>query len=68
MRNVGSSIGIPIVIAVLVQFDRRSIARRFAEHITPFNDALQMPDIARTLDITTDAGRALLDNIVISRR
>jgi DHA2 family multidrug resistance protein len=35
-----------------------------AEGVTPFNDALQMPDVAANLNINTDAGRALLDGIV----
>ena len=37
---------------------------RLAEQVTPFNDALQMPDVAGNLDVHTDAGRALLDMIV----
>jgi DHA2 family multidrug resistance protein len=34
------------------------------EYITPFNDALKMPDVASHLDLTTDAGRAMMDAIV----
>jgi DHA2 family multidrug resistance protein len=37
---------------------------QLVERITPFNDALQMPDIAAVLSTRTDAGRALLDQIV----
>jgi DHA2 family multidrug resistance protein len=34
------------------------------EDVTPFNNALQMPDVHRLLDTTTAGGRALLDAIV----
>jgi DHA2 family multidrug resistance protein len=37
---------------------------RLTEGVTPFNDALQMQDIARNLDVTSDLGRAMLDQIV----
>src|SRR5450756_2419071 len=37
---------------------------RIAESVTPFNDALQMPDVASNLNVHTDAGLALLDGIV----
>jgi DHA2 family multidrug resistance protein len=32
--------------------------------VTPFNDALQMPDVAANLNVHTDMGRAMLDAIV----
>jgi DHA2 family multidrug resistance protein len=34
------------------------------EQVTPFNNALQMPDVAGNLDVHSDTGRALLDMIV----
>jgi DHA2 family multidrug resistance protein len=37
---------------------------RLTEQVTPFNNALQMPDVAGNLDVHTDVGRALLDTIV----
>ena len=37
---------------------------RLTEQVTPFNNALQMPDIASHLNMATDAGRAMLDMIV----
>jgi MFS transporter, DHA2 family, multidrug resistance protein len=37
---------------------------RLTEQVTPFNDALQMPDVIANLNVHTDAGRALLDMIV----
>ncbi|HVG51958.1 MAG TPA: DHA2 family efflux MFS transporter permease subunit [Xanthobacteraceae bacterium] len=63
IRNIGSSAGIPIVIAVLVNSTGVNRAQ-IIESITPFNDPLRAPDVARTLDMATDTGRALLDNIV----
>jgi DHA2 family multidrug resistance protein len=63
VRNVGSSIGIPVVIATLVHSTTINHAQ-YMEHITPFNDAMNTPDLARTFDMTTDVGRALVDNMV----
>jgi DHA2 family multidrug resistance protein len=37
---------------------------RLTEQVTPFNDALQMPDVVGNLNVQTDTGRALLDAIV----
>ncbi len=37
---------------------------RIVEGVTPFNDALQMPDVAMNLNVNTDTGRAMLDEIV----
>jgi len=62
-RNIGSSIGISMVIANLTSKTTEMHAR-LAEQVTPFNDALQMPDVAGNLDVHTDIGRALLDMIV----
>jgi DHA2 family multidrug resistance protein len=63
VRNIGSSIGISMVIANLTSKTTLMHAR-LTESVTPFNDALQMQDIARTLDMNTDLGRAILDRIV----
>ena len=35
-----------------------------AEHVTPFNHALQMPNVTGTIDMATDTGRAMMDAIV----
>jgi MFS transporter, DHA2 family, multidrug resistance protein len=32
--------------------------------VTPFNNALQMQDVASTLNVNSDLGRAMLDEIV----
>jgi DHA2 family multidrug resistance protein len=37
---------------------------RLTENVTPFNNALQFPDVASILNTGTDAGRAMLDAIV----
>jgi DHA2 family multidrug resistance protein len=63
VRNIGTSVGIPMVISVLVHSTNINHAL-FAERVTPFNDALRMPDVARSFDLTTDAGRALFDNYI----
>ncbi len=60
LRNVASSIGISIVIAQLTEGGRRAYAV-LNEHVTPFNHAMQMPDVQSLMNMTTDAGRALAD-------
>ena len=60
VRNIGSSIGISMVIAQVTTSTARMHAN-LVEHITPFNDALRAPDVSSVLNLTTDAGRALLD-------
>jgi MFS transporter, DHA2 family, multidrug resistance protein len=63
VRNVASSIGISIVIARLTSGTIR-VHAVLAEHITPFNDALQMPNVAGAINLNTDMGRAMMDLIV----
>jgi DHA2 family multidrug resistance protein len=63
VRNIGSSVGISMVIANLTDKTAEMHAR-LSEYVTPFNDALQMPDVAVRLDIHSDVGRALLDAMV----
>ena len=58
VRNIGSSIGISMVIANLTNTTTLMHAR-LSEHITPFNDALQQAGVM--LSTATDQGRALLD-------
>lgn len=63
IRSLGSSIGVSIVFAQLV--NKTSLFHsQLAEHVTPFNPNLQMPDWRAILDPTTDAGRALLEQMV----
>jgi len=63
VRNIGSSIGISMVIANLTSTTTRMHAN-LAEHITPFNNALTMPDVRAILDTATDQGRAMLDALL----
>jgi len=63
MRNVASSIGISVVIAQLTEGARRTYAV-LNEHVTPFNHAMQMPDVRGMIDMSTDAGRALADVLI----
>jgi MFS transporter, DHA2 family, multidrug resistance protein len=63
MRNVASSIGISVVIAQLTEGSRRVYAV-LSQHVTPFNHAMQMPDVRGMIDMTTDKGRAMMDVMV----
>jgi DHA2 family multidrug resistance protein len=63
VRNVASSIGISIAISQLTEATRRNHAI-LVEHINPFNHALQMPNVAGLLNLSTDAGRAMADAMV----
>jgi DHA2 family multidrug resistance protein len=61
VRNIGSSIGISMVIANLTNTTTLMHAR-LSEHINPFNNALQQA--GSMLSTATDQGRALLDAMV----
>ena len=63
VRNIGSSVGISMVIANLTDKTIEMHAR-LTEQLTPFNDALQMPDVAANLNVHSQTGLALLDGIV----
>jgi DHA2 family multidrug resistance protein len=63
LRNVASSIGISIVIAQLTEGGRRAYAV-LDEHVTPFNHAMQMPNVRGMIDMSTDAGRAMADAMI----
>ena len=63
VRNVASSVGISIVITKLTEGGREAYAI-INENVTPFNHALQMPDVAGVLNMGTDAGRALMDVLI----
>jgi DHA2 family multidrug resistance protein len=66
VRNVASSIGISIVIAELTRGTVR-VHAVLAEHITPFNDALQMPNVTSIIKLGTDTGRALMETILLAQ-
>ena len=63
VRNIGSSIGISMVIAELTNTTVKMHAH-LTEYITPFSNALKMPDVASILNTATDQGRALIDAMV----
>jgi MFS transporter, DHA2 family, multidrug resistance protein len=63
VRNVASSAGISVVIANLTNMTT-TFHSQLAEHISPFNDALQNPDVTRWMDLATDQGRALADQMI----
>jgi DHA2 family multidrug resistance protein len=63
VRNIGSSLGISMVIAQLTNATVRMHAN-LVESVTPFNDALKMPGVAPILNMATDSGRAMMDLIV----
>jgi DHA2 family multidrug resistance protein len=63
IRNIFSSIGISIMVAQLTS-GTTVMHARLTEYVTPFNSPLQMPDAASIFNMTTDAGRALLDGII----
>ncbi|MFT3670953.1 DHA2 family efflux MFS transporter permease subunit [Aestuariivirga sp.] len=62
IRNLGSSIGVSIVIAQLTSGTTMMHAR-LAEYITPFNLGYQLMPKG-LIDPATDQGRAMLDNMV----
>lgn len=63
VRNIASSIGISVLIAELTR-NTTSTHAVLTESVNPFRIALQMPSIASVLDLATDAGRAMADQIV----
>jgi DHA2 family multidrug resistance protein len=62
-RNIGSSVGISVVNAMLIRNTQVNHAA-VAEHVTAVNQAFQNPMIARFWDPFTAAGRAALDAVV----
>jgi DHA2 family multidrug resistance protein len=63
VRNVASSVGISLVIANLSS-KTTVFYSQLAEHVTPFNDALQSPDVTRWVDLATEQGRAIVDQMM----
>ncbi len=66
VRNIGSSIGISLVIFLLGR-NTQIMHAELVQHVTPFNDALQNGGAARIWDLATAAGRAAL-NAEITRQ
>jgi MFS transporter, DHA2 family, multidrug resistance protein len=63
VRNIGSSIGISMVIAQLTNSTIR-VHAHLAEYVTPFNNAMQAPTVASILDTSTAAGRAMTEQML----
>jgi len=63
VRNIGSSIGISMVIAELTNTTVKMHAH-LTEYVTPFSNPLKMPDVASILNTATDQGRALIDAMI----
>src|SRR5919206_131522 len=60
MRNLGSSIGISFVTFLLGR-NTQVMHADLAAHVTPFNQALHLPGVARIWDLGSAAGRAALN-------
>ena len=62
-RNIGSSVGISVVSALLVENTQINHAE-IGSYITPFNPALSNPAVASAYDPTTASGLSALDSMV----
>ena len=63
MRNIGSSIGISVVIFLLTR-NTAIMHSDLAAHVTPFNLGLHMPGLNQVWDMTTITGKAALNGEV----
>jgi DHA2 family multidrug resistance protein len=63
IRNIGSSVGISLMVANLVN-NTAIFHSHIAEYVTPFNDAMKLPDAAGTFAGTSEQGLAALDALV----
>jgi DHA2 family multidrug resistance protein len=62
-RNIGSSVGISVVTALLTQNTQINHAN-IAAYVTPFNHGFAMPAVMHALNPLTAAGRAALDGLI----
>ena len=60
MRNLGSSIGVSVVIFMLER-NTQAMHAQLAQFATPQNPALHMPGVSQIWNLATLAGRAALD-------
>ena len=63
VRNIGSSVGISLMIANLVN-NTAIFHSQLAERVTPFNDAMKLPNAAGKFPLTSGRGLAMLDGLV----
>jgi DHA2 family multidrug resistance protein len=62
-RNIGSSVGISVVTALISENTQINHAN-IAAYVTPFNHAFASPAIMHSLNPVTAAGRAALDSLI----
>jgi DHA2 family multidrug resistance protein len=62
-RNIGSSVGISVVISLLTQNTQANHAE-IVQHVTAVNRVFEGPAIAQFWNPLTDAGRAALDAMI----
>jgi MFS transporter, DHA2 family, multidrug resistance protein len=62
-RNIGSSVGISVVTALITENTQINHAS-IAAYVTPFNNAFHMPAAMHALNPLTAAGRAALDGLI----
>jgi MFS transporter, DHA2 family, multidrug resistance protein len=62
-RNIGSSVGISVVNALLTSNTQVNHAE-IAAHVTAVNRAFEQPSVAQFMNPVTEAGRAALDALV----
>jgi DHA2 family multidrug resistance protein len=66
VRNIGSSIGISMVVFLLSR-NTQIMHSELVQHITPYNEALQQPGVSQIWNLATAAGRLAL-NAEITRQ
>jgi DHA2 family multidrug resistance protein len=62
-RNIGSSVGISVVSALIVS-NTQSNHESIAAYVTPFNHAFDAPAAIQSVDPLTAVGRASLDSMI----
>ncbi|KXF75065.1 disulfide bond formation protein DsbA [Paramesorhizobium deserti] len=65
-RNIGSSVGISVVAALIVENVQTNHAS-LVSYVTPFNRAFEAPAVMESLDPMKAAGRAALDSLITSQ-
>ena len=63
MRNIGSSIGVSVVTALLSQYTQINHAI-LSEHVSPYNPMMRAPWLPSMWDLAQPAGRAALDAVI----
>jgi len=63
MRNIGSSIGVSVVTALLSQYTQINHAI-LSEHVSPYNPMMRSPWLPSMWDLAQPAGRAALDAVI----